>query len=58
MQILFILIREFSFKYILKFMEENINTVLKQDLKTFESYLTNFWMFLQLDQESLVKSLQ
>ena len=38
-------------------MDSGIATVEKADLQTFQSYLGNFWLFLQLDQETLNKHL-
>lgn len=30
----------------------------KADIKTFQDYIANFWLFLQLDQTSLVTQLE
>ena len=39
-------------------MDEGIASVEKADLQTFQSYVSNFWVFLQLDQAILTKELE
>lgn len=38
-------------------MDEGLTTVSKQDLATFEKYLSSFWMMLQVEQDKLLSEL-